>query len=481
MTLKHFYSWKVQSRLREHRALTRDAVMGIGAESYTGLAIPNRRVPKVPKNTTIEKNSKTKRHGIQMSPSTHEEDDNESEVVVVSSGIIRKRKTSIASTPGPRSKRARVTRALSDEPKLSDSELEEETSRDESEYDYGEVFDPENEQKTAQASKNFDSACRSCRINANKALKTKYELQISKLRCEHKQELRRVKAEKTETLAETKTKASEEKAKAKAKYEKHIKELKNHRDEKLEAWKDKHKEAVEEWQERFDEDKRKIKKLTGQRDTADSERKETEKSAADIVKAAEEDLKAGERKFREERKQMLREMQQQIDILKPEHSKALKDKDKIIKDLTQNVLQREKDVQSRDHTLQRVEASHEVLQQRFQHLKTEHTDNQKHTKEVEKNLHESQKYAAGVDGRTDGKLARAQEKIDLQEANVREHANRVITLQRENYNLKDTVNQLARLGREKRDEVERLKADLQSTKAELGVVKDMEEMSGGFE
>lgn len=178
---------------------------------------------------------------------------------------------------------------------------------------------------------------------------------------------------------------------------------------------------------------------------------------------------------------MLREMQQQIDILKPEHSKSLKDKDRLLKEMTQKALSLEKDVKSGENALNRVQTAHVALLQKHQQLRGEHIDNQKHIKQVEKDLKDTKKYIAGVDGRADVRLVQAQEKIEVQETNVREHANRVITLQRENYNLKDTVNQLARLGREKRDEVERLKAELQSTKAELGVVKDMEEMSGGFE
>lgn len=470
MALKHFYSSTIRAGARSYRATTREGVMGIGADIYVDRA----KRPSKPK-CAIQRNN------AQMAPSTHEENDSGSEVQIVSCSIIPKRKLSITSTPSPRSKRVRNVRALSDEPKLPDSESEEDSGEDESEHDDEEAIDPEHVQKTAQASKDFDSACRSCRINANKAVKTKYDLQISMLKSEHKQELRKIKAEKAEALTETKNKASTEKATTKTKYEKYIKELKGHRDEKIEAWKDKHKEAVDEWQKRFDEERKKIKKLTAQRDETEAKRKENEKSAADKVKAAEDDLKAGERKLKEERKQMLREMQQQIDILKPEHSKSLKDKDRLLKEMTQKALSLEKDVKSGENALDRVQTTHEALLQKYQQLKGKHTDNQMHIKRVEKDLNDTKKYIAGVDGRADVRLVRAQEKIEVQETNVREHANRVITLQRENYNLKDTVNQLARLGREKRDEVERLKVELQSTKAELGVVKDMEEMSGGFE
>lgn len=472
MVLKHYYSSGVQVAMRNRRDATRDGVMGIGAESYA-----NRF--KIPGKLEFT----TERLGPQTPPSTHEEDDSEPEIVIVSSTIIPKRKLSVTSTPGPRSKRARTARAPSDEPQLPNIESEEDSGGDESENgDEGEdAVDPEHKQKTAKANKEFESACKRCKSDANKALKARYDLQISKLKSEHKQELREIKADRAKALADTKSKAKKEMAQLKSKYERHIEELKIHRDEKLEAWKEKHKDAIEEWQEKFDEDRKKIKKLTAQRDAAEAKRKEIERSAAEDVKASRDDLRAGERKLREEKKQMQREKQEAIDLLKPEHSKALKERDVIIRDMTQKVLMLEKDVQSGGRTLDRVQTNLEALKQQNQQLRVEHADNQKTIKQLEKDLHDSKKYAEGVNGRADVKLVRAQEKFELQEKNTKEHANRVINLQRENYQLKDNLTTTARLVREKRDEVNRLKAELQSTKAELGVVKDMEEMSGGFE
>jgi hypothetical protein len=456
--------------------------MGIGTEGFASFKIHNRRVHDDP-DVSTEQNCSTDGHDTQIAPSNHEDDDSEPEIIIVSSSIIPKRQLSVTSTPGPRSKRAKTTRALSDEPQLSNSESEEDSGEDESECDDDKkaAIDPEHKEKMAKASKEFESACKKCKSDANKALKAKYDLQISKLKSEHKQELREIKADWAKTLAETKTKASNEKAKLKKKYESHFEDLKGHRDEKLEAWKEKHREATEEWQEKFDEDRKKIKKLTSQRDAAEAKRKEIEKSAADDVKASRDDLKAGERKLREEKKQMMREKQDEIDLLKPQHSAIVKGQEKAIKEFTQKVLKLEHDIQSRDHALQRVQASHDTLLQRFQQLKIEHAEAQKHTKQVEKDLQEAKRYAEGVNGRADVKLVRAQEKLELQEHNTKEHANRVINLQRENYLLKDNLTTAARLAREKRDEINRLTAELQSTKAELGVVKDMEEMSGGFE
>lgn len=496
MALKRYYSSDVQAAARNLRAKDRDFVMGIGAEGYAELDNLIRRPQGISESTSKpigaisavctgtprKPKSTTERLNTPMTPS-RQEDDSGSEVIIVSSSVIPKRKLSITSTPGPLNKRAKTARAFSDEPQLPDSEIEEDSGEDESEYDYDknkDAIDPEHKQKTAKASKEFNSACRNCKSNANKALKATYELQISKLKSEHKQELREVKAKKAEILTETKVKANTEKATAKTRYEKLIKDLKAHRDGKIADLEEKHKEAAEEWQEKSDDFKKKIKKLTAQRDEADAKRKDIERSAADGIKASKEDLKAGERKLKEEKKQMLREKQEAIDILKPQHSQALKEKERFLKDMTDKVISLEKTVQSRDHALQRLQANHDTLLQQFKNLKIEHAENQKHSKQLEKDLHDFKKYAAGVDGRADSKLARAYERIELQETNVREHSNRVITITRENHKLRDNLATVARLGREKRDEVERLKAELQSTKAELGVVKDMEEMSGEF-
>lgn len=283
MKFKHYYSWNIQSIGRDHRAATRDGVMGIDSESYVNLKGLNRQSPSV---TTSKQGSGTKQLETQK-PSTLEEDDSGSDVVIISSNI-RKRSLSVTSTPRPRSKRARTARILTDEPQLLESETEDSTGEDESEYedDDKDAVDPEAQQKSVRASKEFASACRACKTNANKALKTQHDLLVSKLKSEHKHELRELKAEKAKILADTKSKANKEMVKQKTRYEDLIQGLKEHRDEKLEAMKTKHKEAIEEWQDKLDSEKTKIKKLTTQRDKTEAKRKEIEQSAAEDIKTA---------------------------------------------------------------------------------------------------------------------------------------------------------------------------------------------------
>ena len=467
--------------------------------------------------TAVKTDSSARTDAPDMSPTRISQKEIESEPKVREDHATPalKRKASVVMTPGPAEKRAKQeaieisdddegtkatesnkttskqkntrgktststktahTTTMSDEPKLPESESEDDTGEDESEYDDdANSDDPQIAKKITSASKSFESACRSCKINAKKVLKDKYELQISKLKSEHKQELRSIKANGANTLAETKSKATKEKREQKDKYEGHIKELKAHRDKKMAEMKEKHTDEIESWEEKHDENKGKITALRGQRDAAEAKRKEAEKSAADEVKAANNDLKAGEKALREQKRQYMREKQEEIDILKPEHSKIVKDNAKVIKEMTNKIMKLEQDVESAEYSLRRVTTDYQALQQQHQNLKVELKENQKRNKQVEKDLNDAKKFATGVEGRTDTKLARLQEKLELQESNTREHTNSVITLTRENFRLRDTLSNVAKLGREKREEVERLKAELESTKAELGVIKGMEE------
>ena len=76
--------------------------------------------------------------------------------------------------------------------------------------------------------------------------------------------------------------------------------------------------------------------------------------------------------------------------------------------------------------------------------------------------------------RADTEVVRLKAKLELERENTRQHAERVVVMQRENYQLKDSVTTLAKFGREKRDEVERLQAELRATKAELDIAADLD-------
>jgi hypothetical protein len=331
-------------------------------------------------------------------------------------------------------------------------------------------------QKLAKANKDLEKACRNCKADANKALKTKHEQEISKLKKGHREELADAKKDASRTLRDTKSTAKHEKQELKNKCEDQCADLKSQCDKKLADVKEKYLAKLCSMQEDLRGEREKTKELTNELNILKDQKKKTERSAAAKVKVAEEDLKAGELQLKEGRKQLLRETREEVAMLKPEHSKIVKEKDKAITGFAQDIVDLEQKLKQSDSDLRKARLESLANKKRYDDCKAELTQAKKAVSAVESNLIESEKYAKSVDQRTDGKLARVQEKLDLQEANLREHASRVITLTRENFTLKDTLTNVAARGREKRDEVERLKAELNSTKAELGVAKGMEEL-----
>lgn len=379
---------------------------------------------------------------------SQKDDDSEPEIVEVRSTPFKRRSEAISS-PAPSNKRAK----------------------------HGEEeADPQIAQKIAKAGKDFEAACRSCKADARKALKAQYELQISKLKNDAKHKARNLKAKAASTLTETKSKAEKDKKLAKEKHEEQTEDIRSRRDVKIAAMRKSHDAVLKTLQEKYDKEKEKTKTLSRELDDAHSKCKEIEKSKNKEVKEANDDLEAGERKLREEKKQMQRAFREETDLLKPEHSKVVKEKEKSINELAQKVIKLERDFESSQHNLDGTRAQHQALKTKHKDLGLELQESHQNTKKAEKDFRESAKYAKGVDQRTDGKLARAHEKLERAEANLRDQQDRVITLQRENYQLKDTLTTTARLGREKRHEVERLKAELESIKEEHEVNQAMKEL-----
>jgi hypothetical protein len=119
--------------------------------------------------------------------------------------------------------------------------------------------------------------------------------------------------------------------------------------------------------------------------------------------------------------------------------------------------------------------------QRHSNCKTELAQAKRHIAEVEKDVEKCKAYAEKTEHRTETDKVRAKEKIELAIANRNQQNERLILSQRENYQLKDQVRKLALRGREIRDELETLKVELKSTKAELGVARDMEGMENSLD
>jgi hypothetical protein len=452
-------------------------------------------------------------------PSKPTDDDSEPEIVAERPSSFSKRKSSVTSASGSANKQAKhiETVDISDDedqaeirgakgkaPKQNNtpvkpttpsktaqvqnkgSEDEESEFGEDAEEDGGEDDDDEEAaaaeeeanfaREIAKASKDFDSTCKRCKISANKALKTKYDLRISKIRSDSKHELKKHKSEVEKTLLDTKSKFDKEKKAAQQKYDDWIKRFKTSRDDKVAATKNSHDTALGKLQGKYDKEKEKVKELTRALEEAETRRKDVEKSANKKVKDARADFDAGEQKLKEEKKQMVREMQEKVNLLKPEHSKTVKDKDRNIKELAQEVVQLERDLKGSERHMYDVRKEAAAEKSRHDNCKNQLSQAKMNLAAADKKVKELSGFAEKTQHRAETDKVRAKEKIELAVLTRNEQSQRLIVQQRENYELKDTVRKLAKLGGEKRDEVERLKAELKSTKAELGVAKDMEGM-----
>jgi hypothetical protein len=333
----------------------------------------------------------------------------------------------------------------------------------------------------AKADKEFDSTCRSCKTNANKALRSKYDLRISKIKSDHKYELKKQKDTAAKTLTETKNKSDKEKKDTKLKHEDDIKNIKTRHDTKIATMRSSHEAALERLQERYNKEKAKAAGLARELEEANTKRKDVEKSSNQKVKEATADLIAGGKQLEEQKKQILREKKEEISHLKPEHSKVVKEKDVEIKEMTQKVSQLEKELKTNERHLFDVREEAAAEKQRHSNCKAELAQAKRHIAEVEKDVKKCKAYAEKTEHRTETDKVRAKEKIELAIANRNQQNERLILSQRENYQLKDQVRKLALRGREIRDELETLKVELKSTKAELGVARDMEGMENSLD
>jgi hypothetical protein len=445
-------------------------------------------------------------------PAITADDDSELEIVEVRSSSALKRKSSLTSTPGPAKKRSKQagapeTEEDSDLPKAKRAALNEMTTRHnattssktaraqvhnlddesgesgrdassaESEYEDGQETEGlKTARKLARANRDFDQSCKRCKADANKALKTKHEQEITKLKKEYKEHLKTLNTKAQRAVRDVKATAEQEKKAIKDKCQDSIDDVKGDCEQKMTSLKNKHDTTLGTLQEKYSEEKQKNKELTRQRDEAHETRKKAIEKAAAEVKDARNDLEAGERSLAEQKKQVLREKREEISQLKPEHSKVVKVKDIKIKEMTQKVAQLEKDLKGNERHLYDVRKEGAAEKQRHSNCKTELAQAKRHIADVEKDVKECKAFAEKTQHRTETDKVRAKEKIELAIANRNEQNERLILSQRENYQLKDQVRQLAQRGREIRDELEKLKIELKSTKAELGVAKDLEGM-----
>jgi hypothetical protein len=479
--------------------------------------------PRARTETPSKPASGNGRSATKTPPSKPTDDDSEPEIVAERPSSFPKRKSSVTSASGSANKRAKYvetvdisdeedeaeirgakgkatkqkstpvksttpskpTRVQSKGSEDEESEFGEDTEEEEGEDDDEEAAAAAEEanfaREIAKASKEFDSTCKRCKTSANKALKTKYDLRISKIRSDSKHELKKHKNEADKTLSDTRSKFDKEKKAAQQKYDDWIKRFKTSRDDKIAATKKSHDTALGKLQDKYNKEKEKVRDLNQALEEAETKRKDVEKSAAKKVRDALADLDAGERDMKEKKKQMAREMQEKVDLLKPEHSKIVKEKDRNVTELAQKVVQLERDLKGSERHMYDVRKEAAAEKSRHDNCKNQLSQAKMNLAAADKKVKELSGFAEKTQHRAETDKVRAKEKIELAVNTRNEQSQRLILQQRENYELKDTVRKLAKLGGEKRDEVERLKAELMSTKAELGVAKDMESMDDALD
>lgn len=433
--------------------------------------------------TTSKAQPETERIEVQTTTAVERDSDSDLEIIETRSSPVLKRKPSATPTKGPATKRAKHNDVTNSEHEGESARatkatgaqtIESGASEEGSDSDYEEEEeDPEAAQKLAAANREIQKVCTKCKSDANRALKYKHEREISKLKRVHHNERSAYKANAAQVLKDVKDDARVARKEMKAVHREEIQNLETAHNKKLSKKlaevKAKHDAAIEAWQEKRQDDVEKIKKLANERDVAIVKRKEIEKSTATRVRDARNDLEAGKRKLREERKQMLRESREEIAQLKPEHSNVVKNNETIIKEMTQHIMNLENELGATQRDLTAFQTDSAANRQRYNNCKIQLAHSQKETSTAKDGLHAFEKYASGVEKRAQTEVARAKEKHEVTIANLREQSERVITLQRENYKLKDSVQVLSQLGREKREEARRLKAELEATKAELGL------------
>lgn len=409
-------------------------------------------------------------------------------------------KTTLSGQNKPSSK----AEALIEESSKSEGSDEEDQSENEKN---DQEEDPKAAQERARANKSLAEACRKCRTNVSRALKLAHEENMRQLKKQSKDELRAAKERGDRNLNTFKEKSYRDKCALKEKYEDQLNATKANMNGKIGDLRAGHSQALESWQERFDETKDKLRKgqiqankewqekydemkqkleeknrkLTKERDDAETNRKAVEKTVSAQLRSVTNDQKASELKLKEERKQMMRDCQEQIDQIRPEHSLILKAKQKNIEELAKKVVQLESELKESHEDLREARTDSHANELLYHQFKDKAETAREQIEVVEENLRDFEEYVTKVEERSQSHIARvledSQQKIDLERANLQQTNNRLVEQQRRNQNLNETLMIQTQSGREMNARIQALESELAATKAEIGVANDIEGIS----
>jgi len=360
---------------------------------------------------------------------------------------------------------------------LDDSEAAGDEHEEEDDDDVSEHEDPQVlKKRIIQADKNISTACRNCKINANREWKDKYNAMVSKLNNEHKVVVRTLKADAIAATKKAKATADKEKKAAKAKADKEVADVKETLEDKYDCMKAKLEGEIKTLKKNLAAEKGDVASFKEKLDQAAELRKQIEKKAADTVKRAEADLKAGELKQKEKWKHLKREASEEANRYKPEHAKLLKEKERNIKELTQKILDQEKVTECSEDDLRRAREERTAE-------KSRHNDTRKHLAEArasdeerQRQILQYQSHCKRVEERAQTHVARVEEQLATVNANLKQQSNRIVDKQRENYLIQDALRVKADLAEARKGEIEGLKKQLRDAQAELRVAVGIEEM-----
>lgn len=364
----------------------------------------------------------------------------------------------------------------------SDDEDSESEKGEGSEFGVEEPVDPQAAAKLAQVNKELKKACRSCKSNASKAMKELHDQEISKLKREHRDALRGRKEDADQASKAAKAKIKTKNTAQKTKHTKEVDDLKEDYSDKVEDLKKKQVKALKDWDEKYNSMKQKLTesnaKLTKERDDADAKRKTSEKNTSAKLRVMTEDTKAAELRLKEERKQMLRDNKEEINQLKPEHSTVVKNKEKLVLEFADKVAILENRLSRAEHDLQLAQSSAAANNQRYKDGGQDVAKYKAQVQKAEDKVREFDDYLTKFEGRSASDQARLQEKLDMAEAHLQQHKNRVVTLQRGNFANKEALRTRAQLCAESNDEVKRLKELLRVAQAEVGLAAHLDGVDG---
>ncbi|KAM0721821.1 hypothetical protein Q7P37_002746 [Cladosporium fusiforme] len=364
-----------------------------------------------------------------------------------------------------------------EESQAEDEEPDESASQVESDHDDEEDEDPrETQREIFKYTQEFNKSCRSCKTNANKLLKTKYETELRQVKNKSKKELSDAKATARKELKAAKDKADEDKENQRERFEDKIDDLKASRSEKIKVLNSKH----DNLQGKFNDMKAKLeeknKKLTKERDEAEAKRKEIEKSTNEELRDMKADMKADQLRLNEQRKQMNREKNDELNDLRPAHSNLLKAKERDIKNLAEKALSLERELKETEDELRRVRTEDAANKQRYSLGRQEVTRAFNQVRVVEENLREFDEYSRKLEQRAQLKQAGFEEKLEAERANLQQQTNRLVEQQRQNLHLKETLQRVARHSGQKDKRISELEADLKATKADVRLAKETDAM-----